>query len=247
MKKKTGLNNIAKWYDSKQGFKRDWIDFHKELMQYRFRTMKPFFKGHAVLELGIADGEITQYLFSDFKKVVGVEGAAHFIEDVKKRFSDKFRDGKLELHHCLFEEFTPSERYPTVLCTHILEHMDDPVGVLIRAREWLENEGVLIAMVPNAMSLHRLAGVKMGLLKAPMDLNPQDKVLGHQRVYSPETFKADVEKSGLHIKTFGGLFLKPLTNKQIQETWSREMMDAFYELGKEYPEIAAEIYAVCVK
>ena len=45
----------------------------------------------------------------------------------------------------------------------------------------------------------------------------------------------------------GGVFLKPLTNSQIEKWWTEEMMDAFYELGKEYPEIAAEIYAVCEK
>jgi hypothetical protein len=87
----------------------------------------------------------------------------------------------------------------------------------------------------------------MGLLKRVDELNELDKKLGHRRVYSWETLKKDIEKAGLKIKAMGGVFLKSLTNSQIEKWWTEEMMDAFYELGKEYPEIAAEIYAVCEK
>jgi hypothetical protein len=43
----------------------------------------------------------------------------------------------------------------------------------------------------------------------------------------------------------GGVFFKPLTNQQIQDHWTEEMIQGFYELGKDFPEYAAELYAVC--
>ena len=53
---------------------------------------------------------------------------------------------------------------------HILEHVDNPIDIMIRAKEWLSDNGVMILGVPNALSIHRLVAVKMGLLKAPNEL-----------------------------------------------------------------------------
>ncbi|NLH39957.1 MAG: hypothetical protein GX445_07850 [Elusimicrobia bacterium] len=102
-------------------------------------------------------------------------------------------------------------------------------------------------MFPNANSIHRQAGVKMGLLKRENELNKLDKKLGHRRIYTLETLQNDINKAGLNIKEIGGIFLKPLSNTRIEKWWTKKMMDAFYELGKKYPEIGAEIYAVCEK
>lgn len=239
------LEQSALWYDSDEGFKRDWGSFHKRLMAYRFARVDSWMRGDNCLELGTADGESTQYLFPRFARVVAVDGAEHFVEFVKKRFREQVDAGAFEVHLSLFETFETEERFDVVLATHILEHLEDPVGFLRRAKRFLKPDGVLIAMVPNAGSLHRQVAVKMGLLETPQSFNPQDIQLGHLRIYYPEELRADIEAAGLEVVEQGGIFLKPLTNKQIQETWTQEMMDGFYELGKEYPEIAAETYAVC--
>jgi hypothetical protein len=41
------------------------------------------------------------------------------------------------------------------------------------------------------------------------------------------------------------VFFKPVSNQQIQDTWTEKMMDGFYELGKDFPEHANELYAIC--
>ena len=147
----------------------------------------------------------------------------------------------------MFENYDPNEQFYTIIMAHILEHVKDPILILKKAKNWLRDDGVILIDVPNANSIHRQAGVKMGLLKSVDELNKLDKKLGHRRVYTWETLKRDIESAGLKIKKMGGVFLNPLTNAQIEKWFTEEMMDAFYELGKEYPEIAAEIYAVCEK
>ncbi|RKX92674.1 MAG: class I SAM-dependent methyltransferase [Spirochaetes bacterium] len=246
-RKKEIIEKVAKWYDSQGGFKKDWGNFHKKLVYYRYLTASKFFKGNTVLEMGIADGEMTEYLFKHFDKVVGLEGSEHFIEEVKHRFPEYFKSGRLELIHSLFEEYKSEAKFDTILAGHILEHMENPIEILTRIKDWLVDDGIIIILVPNANSLHRQAGVKMGLLKKVDERNDLDRKLGHRRVYSSETLKRDIKSAGLKIKEMGGVFLKPLTNAQIERWFTKEMMDAFYELGKEYPEIAAEIYAVCEK
>jgi hypothetical protein len=63
-------------------------------------------------------------------------------------------------------------------------------------------------------------------------------------VFTPESFRQCFVAAGLDIEIFGGYWLKPLANAQIEATWTPEMLDAFMRLGERYPDIAGEIYVV---
>ncbi len=103
---------------------------------------------------------------------------------------------------------------------------------------------MLFAAVPNARSLHRQAAVIMGLLGAEDELNEMDRHHGHRRVFNPETFRNVFNQAGLKIDIFGGYWMKPVSNKQIETTWTDEMLQAFMALGERYPDISGEIYIV---
>lgn len=103
----------------------------------------------------------------------------------------------------------------------------------------------MIVGVPNAHSLHRLIGVKMGLLADPTELNERDRSVGHRRVYTPDSFAQELKDARLRVIHLGGVFLKPLSNQQIQDTWDDALKEAFYELGMDFPRHAAELFAVC--
>ena len=147
--------------------------------------------------------------------------------------------------HALFENFEPEESFNSIILEHVLEHVEKPVELLKRVKQWLAPTGKLFLGVPNGQSFHRLVAVKMGLLDNPCQLNSRDLALGHRRIYTPETLRIDIEKSGLVVQDMGGVFFKPLSNKQIQDHWNEEMIQGFYELGKDFPEHAAEIYTEC--
>lgn len=84
----------------------------------------------------------------------------------------------------------------------------------------------------------------MGLQSTVKDLSEMDKTHGHRRVYSRQELAEDFERAGFHIIKMGGYWLKPLSNAQLEASWTKEMMDAFMILGEQYPDIAAEIYVV---
>ena len=224
---------IADWYH------KDQLDFDRRLIRYRYRTLKPHLNGPEGLELGPADGEMTSLLLSDFERLTIVEGAAKLLEGIPDA-------PNLVKVHSVFEAYEPSIRFDTILMEHILEHVDDPVALLQRAGAWLAPGGKILAGVPNGHSIHRLAAVKMGLLAGPCELNARDHSLGHRRVYTPVTFRADIEAAGLRIVEQGGVYFKPLANKQIEDNWTDPMIEGFYELGKDFPDVAAELYVVCV-
>lgn len=225
--------SLSDWYLSEQ------LDFDKRLIRFRYQTIKPRLVGPRGLELGPAEGEMTALLVDDFEQLTIVEGSADLLEKISPR-------PNLVKVHSLFEEFEPTQSFDSIVLEHILEHVEDPVGLMAKVRTWLSPTGKLFLGVPNGHSIHRLVAVKMGLLEHPCQLNARDHALGHRRVYTPATFRADIERSGLRVVEMGGVYFKPLSNGQIQDHWTEEMIQGFYELGKDFPDLAAEIFAVCM-
>ena len=231
MKEEHRVESLADWYLKEQ------LDFDKRLIRFRYLTLKPYLQGPEGLELGPAEGEMTQFLLQDFETLTVVEGSGELLGQIPTR-------PNLIKVHSLFEEFMPKCLYNTIVLEHILEHVEDPVALLMRVKKWLMPGGRILIGVPNGNSIHRLVAVKMGLLQNPCELNSRDHSLGHRRVYTQDTLKSDLQLAGLKLIEMGGVFLKPLSNQQIQDHWTEEMIQGFYELGKNFPENAAELYAV---
>lgn len=208
-------------------------------IKYSFKIAERFLVGNTLLEMGPAEGVMTELLATTGKKLTLVEGSGSFCEDLKKRFPEA------EVVHSLFEEFRPENKYDNIILGHVLEHVQDPVDILARAKKWLKpGTGRLFAAVPNSRSLHRQAAVIMGMLPQEDALNEMDIHHGHRRVFNPESYRNAFYQAGLQIEIFGGYWMKPVSNKQIEENWTPEMLDAFMQLGERYPDIAGEIYIV---
>jgi 2-polyprenyl-3-methyl-5-hydroxy-6-metoxy-1,4-benzoquinol methylase len=210
-----------------------------ETIKYSFKIAERFLVGNNLLEMGPAEGVMTELLVKTGKRITVVEGSSLFCENLRKHFP------QVKVVQALFEEFQPDELFDNIILGHVLEHVQDPVGILSRARCWLTpRTGRLFAAVPNARSLHRQAAVIMGLLKQEDTLNEMDLHHGHRRVFNPESYRNVFYQAGLEIEIFGGYWMKPVSSKQIEDHWTPQMLDAFMQLGERYPDIAGEIYIV---
>jgi 2-polyprenyl-3-methyl-5-hydroxy-6-metoxy-1,4-benzoquinol methylase len=227
------LDKIASWYLEQQ------LDFDRRMVQFRYQSLSPYLRGPNGLELGSAEGEMTRLLLPHFQSLTVVDGAGDLLARIPNAPS-------LHKVRSLFEEFQPALRFDTIVMEHVLEHVADPVALLRRAGTWLAPRGRVLVGVPNANSIHRLAAVKMGLLTHPGQLNERDLQLGHRRVYTTDSLRTHIEAGGLHIAERGGVFLKPLSNSQIEAHWDERMIEGFHQLGRDFPDHAAEIFAVCV-
>ena len=226
------LRLVAQWYSNRTGF-------YSQLVVFGFRSLEPYFLPGNVLEMGSADGQMTELLEGVFEDISVVDGSQEYVAAIRGRMP------AVKAYASLFEDFDPPEAYDNIVMAHILEHVEDPVAILRRAAAWLKPGGRIQIIVPNAHSVHRLVGVKMGLLAASTDLNEDDVRIGHRRVYTPGTLQEDVSAAGLRVVDRGGIFFKPISNRQIEESWTQEMIDGFYELGKDFPDLATEIHLVC--
>lgn len=220
-----------------------WEKLYGKKREYLYKKIRQHTNGNLILEMGCADGEMTQRLVSDYLDVTVVDGSKTFLDALSKKITAK----NIHFQLSLFEHYSPEKKFDLIIMAHILEHLDDPIAILKKSKDWLKPNGQIFVAVPNAQSIHRMIGVKLGMLPKIDSLNEQDKILGHKRVYTPELLKSHIFEAGFKIEKFGGCMLKPLSNRQIETQWSDELIEAFFALGDDYPELCSEIFAVLVK
>jgi len=220
----------------------DWCEedgFERKLVDLRIREVRARTRGKRLLDLGCGVGILCRELAAEFDVVVGVDGSSAKLG----RARELSAGSDIEFVCCLLEDFVPDGRFDTIVALNVLEHVDDPVALLTRARDWLRSTGVLIATVPNAWALHKRIGKRMGLIRDLHELTPADHQKGHKVVYDPTTFRADFEAAGLRIVELSGILLKPLASSQMLQ-FGDEYAEALYELGKELPEYCSSLLAV---
>jgi trans-aconitate methyltransferase len=227
------LEEIAGTYDSAVDF-----DFH--LIRFSYREMRPRMRGPAVLEMGCASGVMTRLLAADLPVVHVVDGASSYLRQVAATVGPH-----VQFHHALFEQFQPPCRFDDVVMARALEHLEDPVSLLSTMRDWLLPGGGLHVVVPNAYSLNRRVGVAMGMLERPNSLSERDQRVGHRRVYDAELLREHLTHAGWSVELLTGVFLKPLSNAQmVTFAPTPELLEAFYQVGRDLPDYCTEIYAV---
>lgn len=226
------LSDVAEWYETD--------GFYAKLLAHGYTVLQEQFVGTSCLELGCADGAMTERLVEDFDRVVAVDGAEEYCSSVRDRID---ADG-LSVDCALFEEYDLDREFDTVVMAHVLEHLADPVAVLRRVREWVADDGRLVVVVPNGRSLHRQVGAEMGVISEPTEIDDHDERLGHRRVYTPAQVSEHVEEAGYDVRETGGIGLKPLTNDQMDELLEESIQMAYLSMGEQFPDIAAEQYVV---
>ena len=201
----------------------------------------PYCKGPKVLEMSYNDRGWTDALFEKGFDLTVIEGSKFNVEYAKKKFGDK-----IKIIHTLFEEFEPTEKYNSIIMSCILEHVVDAVDVMRKAATWLEDDGVIVAVVPNAISLHRRIGYHAGMIKVMDELSPVDISVGHRRLYTIESFEKEIKEAGLYSSPMQGIFLKPLSSDRMMD-WSDELLNAFDQMGNELVPYAGYLFTVCSK
>ena len=209
-----------------------------DTIHYSFKVFERYLHGDSILEMGPAEGVMTALLAETGKSLTVVEASESFCASLAQRWPT------VHVVQSLFEDFVPDRTFDNIVLGHVLEHVENPVEIVTRAAAWLTERGRVLAAVPNCRSVHRQAAVLMGLLPSEDALNELDLHHGHRRVFSPESLRQCFVASGLDIEVFGGYWLKPVSNRQIEDDWTPEMLAAFMQLGERYPDIAAEIYVI---
>ena len=217
-------------------------DFDNEILLtwYPQRVLHHAGAAHSLLELGLGHGYSADIFSRRFSRHVVLEGSPAVIGN----FRDKHPDCRAEIVETWFENFVTDERFDVIVMGFILEHVDEPLLILRRFREFLAPGGRLFLAVPNAEVLNRRLGRFAGLLDDVTTLSENDHLLGHKRFYTVATLSADIAQAGCGVDRLEGIYLKPFTTRQIVSLQlDRKIIEAMCTVGIDYPELSCGLFA----
>jgi 2-polyprenyl-3-methyl-5-hydroxy-6-metoxy-1,4-benzoquinol methylase len=194
----------------------------------------------SLLELGLGHGITTEIFGRRFKRHVVVDASPAVIENFRQRFPKSAAD----IVESYFETFDTTERFDVIMLGYVLEHVDEPVRILKHFRHLLAPGGRMFVAVPNAEVLNRRLGHLSGMLSDLQELSEHDLLLGHKRYYTVESLRRDIELAGYRIQRLEGIYLKPLSTKQmIALELSDDIVKALCLAAIDYPELSCGILA----
>jgi SAM-dependent methyltransferase len=142
--------------------------------------------GKRVLEVGCGIGTMTQRLLEIADRVVGIEPNLNCVRQTQALFDGHPR---FSLKVCHLEECDPTElaanRFDTVVCVNVLEHIEDDVAALKQFRNLLIPGGRVVIFVPAIQAAY----------------GPLDAELGHHRRYSKASLAKAFADAGLPLRT----------------------------------------------
>jgi SAM-dependent methyltransferase len=129
--------------------------------------------GSRVLEVGSGIGNLSQF-FADRERVVLTDTDPGYRAALERRFGDRPGVTVTELSLPDLPDELLAERFDTIVCLNVLEHIQDDVASLDAMHQLLVPGGRLVLLVPALPALY-------GSL---------DRTLGHFRRYTPKLLRA---------------------------------------------------------
>lgn len=233
------LNKISEIYDDGP--------FDRCMRSFMMRSLEPFLIKGKALEMGCFNGLFTQQLSNNYEDLTVIDAVPTFLNHAHHLLGSR-----IKTICTLFETYETDERYDAIFIVHVLEHLQDPVLVLNKARDLLTPLGRIYLIVPNGTAASRQIAVKMGVLPRHDSLSIADIKHGHRRIYFLDSLVREALDAKLRILHTGGIFFKPLANFQFDRLMGGELisdsfMEGCYLLGKEHPTLCASIFSVCTR
>jgi len=166
------------------------------------------------LDVGCWDGTLGNLLIS--RKACVVDGIDINKKALRMAALRKYRKTyQIDLNNMKISKYL-SGQYDCIICADVLEHLINPIDILVQLRRFLKINGMIIISVPNIAFIQQ----RVNLLLGKFDYNPQGGLMDatHLRFFTKKTIKDLSIKAGYSIGKIYGYnqvrprysFLKPL-------------------------------------
>jgi glycosyltransferase involved in cell wall biosynthesis len=151
--------------------------------RFLWDLMQPFI-GRRVLEVGAGTGLLTRFL-ARRERVLATELDPEYVDLLRRTFADKpnVEVRPLDLAR-MADDGIPPRSFDTVVCSNVLEHIEDDGKALAAMRDVLEPGGRVVLIVPALQSLY----------------GSIDRAIHHYRRYSRAELTDKLERIGLAVE-----------------------------------------------
>lgn len=152
--------------------------------------------GRRVLELGPATGYMTKVLTERGCSVTGIEFDPAMAEEARA-FADEIIVGDLDTLD--LDEVLGGRRFDAIIAADVLEHLRDPLGLLRRLRDFLDEGGFFVVSLPNVAH----GSVRLALLQGQFEYSPAGLLDStHLRFFTRESVGELFDDAELAIAEF---------------------------------------------
>ncbi len=157
---------VAYEFDRKYKEKKDFLERYEVLEEIICKHGSNEF---IALDVGCGSGVFLKILSEKSKKVYGIDGSGKMLEIATQKLR-KYRIQNVSLFNCdLFEIDKYIKRVDLILCSSVLEYIEDFDGALNYLGNLLNFNGILIITLPNKYSFYRkLLKQTYRLIKKPI-------------------------------------------------------------------------------
>jgi len=170
-----------------------WIDKLLGLVVYLYPSWKDTVEasvlhlqakpGGRLLEIGCGSGAVLQLMQKKGWRVTGLDFDEGAVSNAKSKGLDVYQG-------LLSSQGFADQTFDAVVMNHVIEHVPSPVELLSECRRVLKDEGVLVALTPNAVSsLHIKYGRYWRGLEIPR----------HLQIFTPEALASIADRAGYTV------------------------------------------------
>jgi SAM-dependent methyltransferase len=150
--------------------------------RWMFDRLRPWV-GRRVLEIGAGIGNMSAFLM-DRERIVLTDTEPFYLGRLHERFAGRPHVSVAELRLPAVGPGLRAERFDTVVCLNVLEHIEDDHASLRAMHDLLAPGGRLVLLVPSLRAL-------FGTL---------DQALGHFRRYVPDELSEKLRAAGFRLR-----------------------------------------------
>lgn len=151
-----------------------------------------------VLEVGFGDGSYLKMLLGHSSEVWGFDFSSNLIENGQNVFGKniKFIEGDVRT-------FKMDEKFEFILCTEVIEHIEESDIAIKNMTSWLKGGGILVLTTPNSYSILEVCcrALRFPILQKIATVVYREKVqdLGHIGLVTERKLRKLFELHGLEI------------------------------------------------
>jgi len=178
--------------------------------------------GRRVLEIGSGIGNLSAFLV-DTERLVLTDTREEYLDRLRTRFAKHPNISVVRLYLPNQLGALAGQRFDTIICLNVLEHVDDDIAALQAMRRLLAPAGRLILLVPALPALY----------------GTMDQALGHHRRYQRGPLTSLLDATGFkvaHVEYFnlagvpGWWFAGRVLRRQVIPAASLKVYDALVPL-----------------
>ena len=201
----------------------------------------------SLIEVGCGQDSIFNHLDSSILGTI-VEPIERLtaIQDLESRLAN------VKVVNSVFEavQVGDIEQAEVVLLSSILHEVYDAALLIETSSRFLQSDGAIVLVVPNAWSIHRFVGERKRIISnLDEQSDTQRKMQQQQPVYNPESLSIFLDSCGYEIESLKTFFPKLSSHPQMQhfldsELIRDEFLDQLYELSEYLDPTGSEIIAI---